>query len=121
FLELSFGDHLITVKDSSNCTLISKQITILGYPKFFTPNNDGYNDYWNIPNYKNLFQAKISIFDRYGKLIKEISPIDMGWDGYHNGNLMPATDYWFTYNYKEKELNGELKSKSFKSHFSLKR
>jgi hypothetical protein len=34
---------------------------------------------------------------------------------------MPATDYWFTLNYKEKEGNGESKSKSFKSHFSLKR
>lgn len=121
FQDLSFGEHLITVKDSSNCTLISKQITILGYPKFFTPNNDGYNDYWNIPNYKNFFQAQIIIFDRYGKLIIEISPSDLGWDGYHNGNLMPATDYWFTLNYEEKELNGELKSKFFKSHFSLKR
>lgn len=121
FRELSFGEHLITVKDSSNCTFISKQIIIIGYPKFFTPNNDGYNDYWNIPNYKNFFQAQISIFDRYGKLIKEITPRDIGWDGYHNGNLMPATDYWFTFNYIEKELNGESKSKSFKSHFSLKR
>ena len=121
FRNLSFGDHLITVKDSSNCTLISKPITILGYPKFFTPNNDGYNDYWNIPNYKNFFQAQISIFDRYGKLIVEITPRDLGWDGYHNGNLMQATDYWFTLNYKEKELNGELKSKVIKSHFSLKR
>lgn len=121
FRDLSFGEHLITVKDSSNCTLISKPITILGYPKFFTPNNDGYNDYWNIPNYKNFFQAQISIFDRYGKLIKEITPRDLGWDGYHNGNLMPATDYWFTLNYKEKDLNGESISKFFRSHFSLKR
>lgn len=121
FRELSFGEHLITVKDSSDCTLISKQITIFGYPKFFTPNNDGYNDYWNIPNYKNFFQAQISIFDRFGKLIVEITPIDLGWDGFHNGNLMPATDYWFTMNYKEKESNGKMNSKSFKSHFSLKR
>jgi gliding motility-associated-like protein len=121
FRELSYGEHLITVKDKSNCTLVSKQITILGYPKFFTPNNDGYNDYWNIPNYKNFLQTQISIFDRYGKLIVEMTPLELGWDGCHNGNLMPATDYWFTLNYKEKEGNGESKSKSFKSHFSLKR
>jgi gliding motility-associated-like protein len=121
FSDLSFGEHLITVKDNSNCTLIAKQINILGYPKFFTPNNDGYNDYWNIPNYKNLLQAQISIFDRYGKLLKEISPLNIGWDGYHNGTLMPATDYWFTLNYKEIDENGESKSKVFQSHFSLKR
>lgn len=121
FNDLSFGEHLITVKDKSNCTLISKEVSILGYPKFFTPNNDGYNDYWNIPNYNNFIQAQISIFDRYGKFIKEITPSDIGWDGYHNGNLMPATDYWFTLDYLEKENNGESKSKFFKSHFSLKR
>lgn len=121
FRDLSFGEHLITVKDSSNCTFISKPITILGYPKFFTPNSDGYNDYWNIPNYKNFLQAQISIFDRYGKLLKEISPLSRGWDGYYNGSLMPATDYWFFLKYEEKEDNGESKSKMFQSHFSLKR
>jgi gliding motility-associated-like protein len=121
FSQLSSGEHLITVKDSFNCTLISKQITIMGYPKFFTPNNDGHNDYWNIPNYKNFFQAQIDIFDRYGTLLIQLTPLDLGWDGNYNGKFMPASDYWFTLNYKEKEGNGELKSKSFKSHFSLKR
>lgn len=121
FRDILFGEHIITVKDKSNCTLLSKGVTILGYPKFFTPNNDGFNDYWNIPNYKNFVHAQISIFDRYGKFIKEITPSDIGWDGYQNGNLLPATDYWFTLNYLEKENNGESKSRFFKSHFSLKR
>ena len=121
FSDLSLGEHNITVKDNSNCTYISKQITIMNYPKFFTPNNDGYNDYWNIPNYKNFFQAQIHVFDRYGKLIKEITPSGLGWDGYYEGNLMPATDYWFTLNYKIKENDGGSELKIFKSHFSLKR
>lgn len=121
FRQLPSGEHLITIKDKANCTLISKQVSILGYPKFFTPNNDGFNDYWNIPNYKNFFQAQIYIFDRYGKLIKEITPLDLGWDGNYRGNLMPASDYWFILNYKEKVQNGGLESKIFKSHFSLKR
>ncbi|MBP2282259.1 gliding motility-associated-like protein [Flavobacterium sp. CG_23.5] len=118
---LSIGDHFITVKDSVNCTLITKQFTIFGFPKFFTPNNDGFNDYWNIPNYKKLFQAQIYIFDRYGKFIKEIAPSGLGWDGTHLGNLMPAADYWFTLNYKEEDQRGNLESKTFRSHFSLKR
>lgn len=121
FRQLTSGDHLITIKDSANCTLISKEVSILWYPKFFTPNNDGLNDYWNIPNYKNFFQAQIHIFDRYGKLIKEITPLDIGWDGFYGGNLLPASDYWFILNYKEKVQNGGLESKIFKSHFTLKR
>lgn len=121
YSRLSSGEHTLVVKDSLNCTFISKQVTIMTFPMFFTPNNDGINDYWNIPNYKNFFEAQIAIFDRFGKLIKEISPLSLGWDGYHNGDLMPATDYWFTLNYKEMEQNGNLTSKSFKSHFTLKR
>lgn len=121
FSYLSSGEHLITVKDNVNCTFLSKQVTIMGYPKFFTPNNDGYNDFWNIPNYKNFFQAQIYIFDRYGKLIKEITPLGLGWDGYINGSIMPATEYWFSFIYNEKKQNGEFESKTFKSHFSLKR
>lgn len=121
FNKLSSGNHLITVKDEPNCTLISKQITIMRYPNFFTPNNDGFNDYWNIPNYSNFYQAQIYIFDRYGKLIKEITPLGVGWDGTYGGVLMPASDYWFTMDYKEIDSNGDSKSKTFKSHFSLKR
>lgn len=121
FSQLSSGEHIITINDKSRCSFISKQISILAYPKFFTPNGDGYNDYWNIPNYKNFIQAQIFIFDRYGKFVKEITPSGLGWDGSQNGNLMPATDYWFTINYIEKKLNGDLESKIFKSHFSLKR
>ncbi len=121
FNQLAFGDHTITVKDNVNCTFISKQVSILGCPKFFTPNNDGFNDYWNIPNYKNFFQVQIHIFDRYGKLIKEITPSSLGWDGNYGGNFMPASDYWFIVDFKQLNLNGELESKKIKSHFSLKR
>lgn len=121
FNQLTSGDHRITIKDESNCTFLSKEITILDYPKFFTPNNDGYNDYWNISNFKIFKHAQISIFDRFGKLLKIITPLDIGWDGFSNGVLMPTTDYWFVLNYIEKMQNGNLESKTFKSHFSLKR
>jgi gliding motility-associated-like protein len=120
FNKLSSGNHIITVKDEVNCTLMSKQIIIMSYPKFFTPNNDGFNDYWNVPNYQNFFEVQIYIFDRYGKFIKEITPLGMGWDGTYSGTMMPASDYWFTMNYKEIQ-SGETNSKTFKAHFSLKR
>ncbi len=121
FNQLVAGSHLITVKDGANCTLISKQITIMTYPKFFTPNNDKTNNYWNIPNYDNLFEMQIYIFNRYGKFIKQINPKDRGWDGTFNGALMPSSDYWFILNYKEMDHSGDLKSRTFKAHFSLKR
>ena len=86
------------------------------YPHFFTPNGDDINDNWNIVGLQYDNTAKIYIFDRQGKLIKQISPQSKGWDGTYNGNLMPSTDYWFTVDYSEDKAY-----KQFKAHFSLKR
>ncbi|RXR21542.1 T9SS type B sorting domain-containing protein, partial [Flavobacterium stagni] len=82
---------------------------------YFTPNGDGIHDTWNIVGLQNT-TAKIYIFDRYGKLIKQISPSSLGWDGTYNGYLAPSTDYWFKVEYDE---GGVMKE--FKAHFSLKR
>jgi gliding motility-associated-like protein len=81
---------------------------------FFTPNDDTYNDTWNVIGLENQSGTIIHIFDRYGKYIKQISANGKGWDGTLNGSPLPSTDYWFTVEYTE---NGE--SKEFKSHFSL--
>jgi gliding motility-associated-like protein len=60
--------------------------------------------------------TRIYIFDRYGKLLKDISPNGSGWDGTYIGQPMPADDYWFTVEYSEQNS-----IKKYKSHFSLKR
>lgn len=91
-------------------------ILVIGYPKYFTPNGDTYNDTWNIFDLKNQLASRIYIFDRYGKLLKDISPKGLGWDGTYIGQPMPADDYWFTVEYSEQGI-----TKKFKSHFSLKR
>ncbi|MFH6994334.1 T9SS type B sorting domain-containing protein [Flavobacterium sp. FlaQc-48] len=84
----------------------------LPFPKFFTPNNDGYNDTWTI-NFAYLKpNTGIKIFDRYGKFIKELSP-NTQWDGNYLGSQEPASDYWFT----ATRLNG----KEYRGHFTLKR
>ncbi len=101
------GDILIKIKDSSNCYEISKTITIWKYPAFFTPNGDGVNDTWSINTSKNI---KVVIFDRFGKLIKQLKTGD-NWDGNINSQLLLANDYWFVIYYDE--------NKTFRGHFSL--
>ena len=100
--------------------LINEEITtnILDYPKYFTPNGDGYHDTWNISSLKPKSNAKIYIFDRYGKLLKEIRSSIDGWDGTFNGIPMPSNDYWFSVEY---QVDGLDKLKQFKAHFTLKR
>ncbi|NUY80433.1 T9SS type B sorting domain-containing protein [Flavobacterium sp. MAH-1] len=111
FHDVAEGTHTITVIDE-NCTHLTSTVTIINYPKYFTPNGDGFHDTWNIKG----LEAVIYIFDRYGKLIKQISPDGLGWDGTYNGRPLPSTDYWFTIDYAE---NG--KSKTFRAHFAMKR
>ncbi|CAH8283281.1 gliding motility-associated-like protein [Mariniflexile fucanivorans] len=79
-------------------------------PKFFTPNNDNTNDYWIVPNTLNLV-SRVFIYDRYGKLLKQLDDFSTGWDGTFNGNPMPTNDYWYLIVYK----NGM----KFRGHFSL--
>jgi gliding motility-associated-like protein len=91
---------------------------VIGYPKYFTPNGDGYHDTWNIVGVSREFSAKIYIFDRYGKLLKQLSPTGKGWDGTFNGERLPTSDYWFTLDYTEPITE---KINQFRAHFTLKR
>ena len=112
------GDYTITVIDKNGCGTETLSVFALNYPRYFTPNNDGYNDTWFIEGLSNQQEAQIFILDRYGKLVKSIKPyLNEFWDGTLNGHELPSTDYWFTLKYINK--NGELKD--FRSHFSLKR
>jgi gliding motility-associated-like protein len=118
FTNVNPGNHVVTVTDSNGCSNLSTTISVIGYPTYFTPNGDGFNDFWNIIGLEGQPSSKIYIFDRYGKLIKQISSKSLGWDGTYNGALLPASDYWFTIEYIE-PLTTDLKI--FKAHFSLKR
>ena len=93
----------------------SKELQIITYPNFFTPNGDGYNDFWNI-NLPTDYNGIIFIYDRYGKLLKQLNSQGPGWDGTFIGKPFPSTDYWFRVEYTENNIR-----KEFKSHFSLKR
>ena len=116
FTNVAPGPHIASVTDENGCTNLTKLVTIIGYPTYFTPNGDGYHETWNIVGLG--ASAKVFIFDRYGKLIKQISPSSSGWDGTFNGEPLMASDYWFTVDYSE-PTTGE--NKTFRSHFSLKR
>lgn len=118
FEYVASGSHSITVMDQAGCSMpITKNdILVVNYPKYFTPNNDGFNDTWNVKQLSSQPSAYIRIFDRYGKFLKQISPNGDGWNGAFNGYLLPADDYWFVIHYLENNI-----VKEFKSHFALKR
>jgi gliding motility-associated-like protein len=110
------GIHEVYINDKNGCGPITHTtIAVVGLPKFFTPNNDGYNDYWNVKGINATFNPHsiIYIFDRYGKLLKQVTATSEGWDGTFNGNPMPGDDYWYTLKLED--------GREAKGHFSLKR
>ncbi|SDB67167.1 gliding motility-associated C-terminal domain-containing protein [Flavobacteriaceae bacterium MAR_2010_188] len=116
FQRVPAGLNVITANDINGCGTASVTIRVLNYPRFFTPNNDGSNDTWNVKGILNQPTALITIFDRYGKLLKQIRPSGQGWDGTFNGTDLPSADYWFSIEFNEP---GSGESKNFKAHFSL--
>lgn len=115
FYNLESGIYTVYVKDNNGCGIAQETISLLGIPNFFTPNGDGYNDYWNIKGISSSYNAKttIHIFDRYGKLLKQISPLSVGWDGKYLEKDVPSSDYWYVINLED--------GRTFKGHFTLKR
>jgi len=107
------GKYTVFVRDLLGCRTISKELIAIGYQKFFSPNGDGINEYWNIIGGELYPDAQLFLYDRYGKLLVQLSPQGQGWDGTILGRRMPSTDYWFKYVYD----NG----KTYAGHFSLRR
>jgi gliding motility-associated-like protein len=118
FSNLPTGEYYVNIYDIlGGCSpTVLGPIYIINYPNYFTPNEDGVNENWNIWDLSHQPDAVISIFDRYGKFLKQMSPASSGWNGMSNGENLPSTDYWFTVEYLPQ--NSTTKQ-IFKSHFSL--
>ncbi len=114
FDRLNAGFYTVYVRDKNGCGVSTEEVAIIGFPKFFTPNGDGKNDTWQIIGVSaTAAQSTIYIYDRYGKMVKQITSNELGWDGSMNGQVLPSSDYWFRTTFE----NGV----EFKGHFALKR
>lgn len=114
FTNVAPGSYTISIRDKNGCGITTSDlIYVLDYPRFFTPNGDGFNDTWKINNLGSLPQSRIVIFDRYGKLLKELTTADDSWNGTFTGAPLPSDDYWFQLIFAD--------GKIIKGHFSLKR
>lgn len=114
FFNVASGLQTAYAREKNSCGIDTAPFVILIAPKFFTPNNDSYNDVWEIKGLSNYPEAEVTIFDRYGKLITKLNAAKPSWDGTFNKNLLPATDYWYV-------LKIDSSSPEKRGHFSLKR
>ncbi len=109
--DVSGGIYTVFMRDKAGCETISQDFPHLVFPKFITPNGDGYNDVFRVKGLDFFSKSRISIYDRYGKLLKSGNGQNFNWDGRLDGRELPSTDYWY-----------EIKIENFpvrKGHFSL--
>jgi gliding motility-associated-like protein len=114
FFNVPSGLQTAYVREVNFCSYDTKRFIVLIAPKFFTPNNDTYNDVWEVKGLVNYPEAEVSIFDRYGKLITRLNAKKLIWDGTFNNSLLPASDYWYVLKIDNTKLE-------VRGHFSLKR
>lgn len=113
---VGYGVHTAFVRDTIGC-MSSVQFEVIppaiNVPIVISPNGDGKNDLFTVPSLSEAYpDAKIKIFDRFGKLLVEYKGSADGWDGTYNGQLMPSTDYWYEIEIKEI-------AKTYVGHFTL--
>lgn len=121
FRDVPPGVNTVIINDKNGCGITEPiPFLVVGYPKFFTPNEDGFHDFWNILGIETLTNPVVFIFDRYGKLLKQLDETTVGWDGTFNGRPMPSSDYWFRFDYS-RDVDGIVVARSLRNHFTLKR
>ena len=107
---LEGGSYTVFGREINGCGFFQKEVSLLFIPKFFSPNMDSFNDYWEISGEINQ-NFTLTIFDRFGKLLKQLDNNNSRWDGNFNGKRLPSSDYWFSIVFE----NGSSES----GHFSL--
>ena len=120
FENVAAGAHQVTITDLLGCGSVTETITVVGFPKFFTPNGDGANDYWHIEGVDQLESPVVEVFDRYGKLLTQLNQNSTGWDGTYNGRDLPSTDYWFRLTYTDPR-GQRVEARFLNNHFALRR
>ena len=115
FTNVSKGFHTVYIRDKNGCGTQEEIISVLGFPKFFTPNGDNNNPNWQVIGTAAQFDQieSIQIFNRYGKLITLLTNANRSWDGMLKGKPLPSDDYWFVANFYD--------GKTYTGHFALRR
>jgi gliding motility-associated-like protein len=112
FENVENGFYTIYVKVGDCNDIITNSHFHFYIPQFFTPNNDGENDTFDLKGIENYSSSEVYIYDRFGKILKTSKNTTFSWDGIYNDNSLPSSDYWYVIIIEGQRLRG---------HFTLKR
>tara|TARA_R110002049_G_scaffold98960_2_gene240844 strand:+ start:4559 stop:6418 length:1860 start_codon:yes stop_codon:yes gene_type:complete len=112
FFNIDGGLYTVYVKERSCDDIITTTYLHFYIPKYFTPNNDGENDAFDLKGIEFFSTSFVSILNRYGKLLKSSRNVPFSWDGTFAGQQLPSDDYWYVI---------IIDNQKFTGHFTLKR
>ncbi|MFV9551718.1 T9SS type B sorting domain-containing protein [Algibacter sp. PT7-4] len=108
FYNIEGGQYTIYIKHQNCSQVITTQHIHFYIPSFFTPNGDGVNDTFSLKGIEFYSTTQVSIFNRYGKLLKSGINTALNWDGTYNGNLLPTADYWYVIVIEGQKFTGHI-------------
>ena len=93
--------YQLTVTSPGGCESYDEVTVFLDSPIYsantLTPNEDGYNDYWEIRDINKYPRAKVNVYDRWGQKVFNVVGYtnDKRWDGTYKGLKLPAATYFY--------------------------
>ncbi len=97
------GTYWVDINDGRcmlSDTVKVDECNLLWIPNVFTPNNDGYNDYFYAVG-ENVTKFKMVIFNRWGVIMATLNSIEEKWDGRYKGTLCADGVYYYEAVYEE--------------------
>ena len=115
FENLNGGVYRLEVVDKNGCGAVFFEIFLINFPKFFSPNGDNQNEYWQINRIDKSYYKSgiISIFNRYGSQIAKFTTDDLGWDGTFNGKVLSSNNYWYKVVLVDQNDNVKIRTGNF--------
>ena len=113
FQNVPAGLYNLFIRDLNGCGIVTQELSVIGFPTYFTPNGDGINDTWKLEGagQDTSTTVRFFIFNRYGKSMYQSRAMGNGWNGIYNGVELPPDDYWYLVELEDGRV--------FRGHFSL--
>jgi gliding motility-associated-like protein len=97
------GTYSVVVTDKNGCAAsLDITVNVIGsdqcieIPTIITPNNDGFNDTWQIKNIDLFPNAEVFVYTRWGKLVFHTKNLSANqWNGTFNGTPLPTDSYHY--------------------------
>ena len=101
-IDLQEGIYSVIITDSQDSELGNNSVEVFinpcaMYPEaVFTPNDDGYNDFWIIGDCQYFPNAEVLIFTRLGQKVYDRKGLYEPWDGRDMfGGMLPDASYYY--------------------------